>query len=455
MAGPEPPMSAARPPSGDPPPADALSSATAPASPFWTPRRIVLVAALIASVTAFGVSCYLRNLPAAVIAGLALLIVCAIGGYKDGWTWTGIGPAPEKESGKTLWDMVQLLILPAILAFGGTWYSNQQSTAAEHQNEIRAHNQVLNDYVSQISDLMLNHGLLPTTNSQPACASRVGPAPAVARSPGSAQSSAIARARTLAALGQLDPDQDAIVLRFLIESGLIPTVDLSVVNLEGVNLEGVDLCGADLRYAWLDKGADFSWTNFEATQFDQAHLDGTDLSNADLRGAIMPRADLSGADLTRANLAPAMPASAASVTATPPPVQVTPAAVTAARLAPVKPTPTSMVPTNLSYANLTGAKLVQARLNHVDLIHAFLGHADLSGANLSYANLTGAQMFCNQPDTPRARPCRPLLRATATTNLSGVTWNHTRCPDGKTIVTRHPCPAGALRPATPAAEFDS
>jgi hypothetical protein len=449
MSGIQSPSSVALPP-GDPPPAAALPAPAVPARPFWSDRRLVLVAAVLASVSAFGVACYRRYLLAAVVAGIAFLVVCAIGGYKDGWTWTGIGPAPEKESGKTLWDMVQLLILPAILAFGGTWYSNQQSSAAEHQSELQAHNHILDDYVSQISNLMLSHNLVPGSGSRPGCASAVGPAPAATPSPNSFQSSAIARARTLATLGQLDPDQDAIVLRFLIESGLIPTVDLSVVNLEGVSLEGVDLCAADLRYAWLDKGADFSWTNFEGGRFDQAHMDGANMSNADLRGASMPAADLKGANLTGANLAPAeqFPATSASA-------RVTLVGAPLASAAPGKAAATVMLPANLRYANLSGATLKQAHLQYADLTGASLGYADLSGADLSHANLSRAQMFCDQSDTPRAPPCRHDRDATATTTLSAVTWDDTRCPDGKTVVTGKPCPAGALHPPTRTPSVDS
>src|SRR5579871_3909168 len=50
--------------------------------------------------------------------------------HQFGWDWTGFNayssPTPQYQHGKTLWDWLQLLIVPAILAAGAgffTWWS--------------------------------------------------------------------------------------------------------------------------------------------------------------------------------------------------------------------------------------------------------------------------------------------------------------------------------------------
>ena len=62
----------------------------------------------------------------ACVLGIALLI----GGYFFNWTWTGFGPYTPPTSDfqreKTLYDWLQLLIIPAALAFGVLWFSHLQ-----------------------------------------------------------------------------------------------------------------------------------------------------------------------------------------------------------------------------------------------------------------------------------------------------------------------------------------
>ena len=65
----------------------------------------------------------------------------------------------------------------------------------------------------------------------------------------------------------------------------------------------------------------------------------------------------------------------------------------------------------LTHANLSHANLVYALLVEADLRYADLTGADLYGADLRYADLTGADL-------------------TGASNLNGVTWGDTICPDG-------------------------
>ncbi len=167
-------------------------------------------------------------------------------------------------SGKMLWDWLQLLIIPLMLAFGGFWFSLQQSdisaqasnrqhdsdqkiAAENRQNDVQIaldqqRETTLKTYLDNMSDLLLNHHLRTSK-------------------PGD-EMSLVARERTLTTLRRLDARRNNIVLQFLQEAHLIgmknTIVDLSHANLfnddlRGSDLSGVDLSGANLVAANLSK----------------------------------------------------------------------------------------------------------------------------------------------------------------------------------------------------------
>lgn len=181
--------------------------------------------------------------------------------------WLGVGerrwkkaPDEEVQPAKTLWDWLQLLIVPAIL-IGVTFLWSATQTSSDNKREDRriaadrvAAEQVrrdttLNDYFQRMSDLMLNKRLLSSKERD------------AVRS--------VARTVTLTTLRRLDGGRKGEVVRFLEEAGLIDRSG-SLVRLAGANLTFADLRDADLTDAFL--------------------------TNADLRDAIM------GANLTRADL---------------------------------------------------------------------------------------------------------------------------------------------------------
>lgn len=177
----------------------------------------------------------------------------------------------EQQPGKTLWDWLQLLIIPAVLVLAVASFNMQQNQASlqvnqqQYQTSLKiAQDQeratVLRTYIDNMSDLMLNHKL---QLSQPDDEVRV-----------------LARARTLSALGELDPKRKSTFLTFLYESGLINYAN-AIISLKGANLSDTDLSGIDLS---------------------RADLSGVNLSGADLSGADLFETDLSDADLSRANL---------------------------------------------------------------------------------------------------------------------------------------------------------
>lgn len=204
----------------------------------------------------------------ALFAGVLALIAF---GYS--FSWTGF-------SRKTLWDWLQLLIIPVVLAVGGFWLSQIQKRNEQRVTDDNQQETALQAYIDKMSEL-LNEGL---GQSKPGDKVRQ-----------------IARARTLTVLSRLDANRKRSVLQFLYESGLISKgtsiVEMSGANLRGANLRWAYLKDADLRGALLTWGVDLR----------EAHLEGADLRGAflnlaDLKGAWLEGSQLEGATLICANL---------------------------------------------------------------------------------------------------------------------------------------------------------
>jgi len=245
--------------------------------------------------------------------------------------------------GKTLWDWLQLLVVPIVLSLITVAFAWQQSN---HQQEIeekraesdrqieeqRAEDAALQAYLDQMSQLMLERDLRSSKEDN--------------------EVRILARARTRTVLARLNSRRKGSVVRFLYEADLInkkhPVVSLADVRLSGADLSGDELSGADLSGAKLI-GADLSG----GADLSDANLIGTNLRNADLVHTILSGANLNGADLSGADL------SGATLIGTD--------LIGGARL---------------SYADLSDATLIDA-----DLSDTYLNRADLSGANLFGAKL--------------------------------------------------------------------
>src|SRR2546430_1506019 len=64
-----------------------------------------------------------------------------LGGYWFNWAWTGFGPetSEPKQHAKTLWDWMQLLVIPVVLAVGG--YVFNLTTSRNEQEAIKQRTQ--------------------------------------------------------------------------------------------------------------------------------------------------------------------------------------------------------------------------------------------------------------------------------------------------------------------------
>jgi hypothetical protein len=207
----------------------------------------------------------------------------------------------EYQSGRTLWDWMQLLIIPVVLAVGGYVINltisrgEQEATKqrAKTEQEIASDNQremALQDYIDKMSELLLDkdHPLRESASED--------------------EVRKIARVRTLTMLTRLDNERKKSVLQFLHESGLIET-DKHIIDLRGANLRGADLYGANLSDADLRGadlyGADLYRADLRGADLSEAILGRVNLSGANLGGVNLGGADLGGANLSGVNLSEA------------------------------------------------------------------------------------------------------------------------------------------------------
>jgi hypothetical protein len=246
---------------------------------------------------------------------------------------------------KTLWDWMQLFIIPLFLA-GGAIILNRSEKNIERQRaeergnlerEIaidRQQEAALQSYLDRMTELLLKEKLRTARNKE-------------VRN--------VARIRTLTVLRGLDGTRKGFVLRFLYEAGLItkerPIVDLDradlrSANMQDVNLQDVSLIGCNL------KNANLLYANLNGAILSRSNLSSVNLFGANLQRADLREANLQDADLKVANLESAI----------------------------------------IQMVALSRARMLRANLSHVNLQNSDLQNADLKGANLEGANLGGATL---------------------------------------------------------------
>jgi uncharacterized protein YjbI with pentapeptide repeats len=269
--------------------------------------------------------------------------------------------ADDPRRAKTLWDWLQLLIVPAVLAAGGVWFNLRQDRRARRAEDLRAQDEALQAYLDQMSELLIDKKLHDET--APHSDKRV-----------------TARARTVTVLSQLNGDRPRRVLQFLYETRLISRGEIlenRKIEPRVVGLSGADLTGAKLRYIKL-KGTALDGANLENADLREAKLSGIDLGGAYLSGADLSDADLRGADLANASL------------------QRDPDRdLEGANLSRADLRGATLSGADLSGANLSKAKLVSAFLQAIpdrELKEADLSGADLTGADLTNAKVTDKQL---------------------------------------------------------------
>lgn len=199
---------------------------------------------------------------------------------------------------KTVWDLMELLLVPAALAAAGFWFTNVQKNTELEIALDKQRQQTLENYLDRMKELLLDKQL--GTKAEP-------------------ETKSLARILTLNVLRELGAKHNQQIVQFLQEADLIgpkqvidlrkanlTRVDLSETNLAAVNLaeanlKGINLVGANLTNSDLAK-SDMENSKLMGANLVGANLVGAILKNADLEGANLKGADLAGADLEGANL---------------------------------------------------------------------------------------------------------------------------------------------------------
>ena len=285
---------------------------------------------------------------------------------------------------KTLWDLLDLAIIPFAVAVGLFWLNTradtrekQRAEQRERENQAREEDRFREDalqkYYDDMATLIIEKDLKGEMRK---ATTEDGEIPHTVRD--------IAQLRTLTIMRRLKKNRLNELFNFLRDSGLasgehgillkganlagieLEDVRLQSLNLENTNLREANLSGADLQDANL-LGADLRRVNLSGADLKGANLSGADLTVANLSEAKFFNADLSGAEFFSANLS-------------------------GAKLRRVDLSGANFEVANLSEANLLNANLLGANLLGTNLSGADLNGVNLSGVTLKEANLLGADL---------------------------------------------------------------
>jgi hypothetical protein len=142
---------------------------------------------------------------AASIATVLLFLIIVMCGYYWELPWTGLSRpkgSPNTQRIKTLWDWLDLLIVPFVLALAGYLFNSSQNQATQEATQERAQDGALEAYLDKMSELLLDKQLHKKSNDYD-------------------ETRVTARAQTLAVLKRLDVQRKGTVLLFLREARLI------------------------------------------------------------------------------------------------------------------------------------------------------------------------------------------------------------------------------------------
>lgn len=222
--------------------------------------------------------------------------------------WSGL-------RGKNVWDWMDLIIVPLVLASGGLLLQRieDQRTEREEAREKQQAREGLMDsifqsYLDDMSDLMINHQLQTNLdivtahreqkkaksnpdNESEGTGEKPSDEPVAAYTVDAARLAeatavvTVARARTVTVLKSLDVTRRNLLGNFLRETAL-------VTGKHGTLLTYVDLSSMDLSRT------DFYNFNFTGSLFYRTNLSRTNLLKTNFNNAYLFRANLSGADIS-------------------------------------------------------------------------------------------------------------------------------------------------------------
>jgi hypothetical protein len=229
--------------------------------------------------------------------------VCGIEIQSCNWAgWTGFGdftpPSEKYIRAKTLWDWLDLLIVPILLAVGAWWLNKSQEQTKLQVEADRQMQEALENYFDKMTELIID------------------------KLHENKEAKSIIRTRTLGLMRILDGNRKGQALQFIYELGLIyinPVLNLNGVDLNNADLSPAKLNNVEIRGAFVNNanfkkanlsnavlcgshliGADFSDAILVNTNFEQADLSKAIFNNADFKNSILDSANFNEADLSKA-----------------------------------------------------------------------------------------------------------------------------------------------------------
>jgi uncharacterized protein YjbI with pentapeptide repeats len=205
-----------------------------------------------------------------------------------GWKWaTGTG-----FEGKTIWDWLNLLIVPIALAGIALWF-NSKEKRRELENAIESRREAnLNKYIDRMGKFLLENELQKNANNNGSTIRDV------------------AQVLTVTTLRILDAQRRDIVFRFLQDTHLAKDLlngasfedaDLSRTMIRGINFRRADLRVCDLKDSGLID-VDFTNAYMVSANLQSSYLSNVNFLNADLRWADLSKSDFKVVSLRSTNL---------------------------------------------------------------------------------------------------------------------------------------------------------
>jgi uncharacterized protein YjbI with pentapeptide repeats len=239
-----------------------------------------------------------------IITCLLIVLLCYIGYLAflpEPPAWTGFGKSTKDdkiEPAKTLFDWLDLLIIPLSLGLLGWLYKEAEKSQAERSEKEKSRNESLNSFFNVITDLQQKNDLSGNPSNQ---------------------AKAMAKTRINMTLSQLDGARKGQVLQFLYESDLIdvsPKLKLLGANFNEAILDQIVLGGSEIRGAFFKntsiKDANLNGIIFNSCNLENANLSGslvvnsnfayTNLRNSKMKNMDLTTVEFEGADLTKADL---------------------------------------------------------------------------------------------------------------------------------------------------------
>lgn len=237
-----------------------------------------------------------------IITAIGVVLVILYQRFALGMTawadWTGLspitGPVGIARPAKTLWDFVQLLVIPVVLSLGVLYFNQQERKTERRMTEERAQDSALQNYLDRLSDLILSRSLLDEEKS-------------LERSDASPVHQ-VAQVRTITILRQLNTRRQNIIFQFLrdtnLAASLLTNASLLDINLHDAHIWNINICRSSLIRAKMS-GASLYGADLREAKLIDADLSRTNLFSASLKKALLIRCNLSGANLSGANLSEA------------------------------------------------------------------------------------------------------------------------------------------------------